>query len=65
MADEVMEEAMPPPAVVMVVGIMEAEDTVEGTMLIQSMFHHLCITLPIHIQRQGSILSFPCISVSQ
>ena len=64
-----MEEAMPPPAVVMVVvmvvGIMEAEDTVEGTMLIQSMFHHLCITLPIHIQRQGSILSFPCISASQ
>jgi hypothetical protein len=56
-----MEEVTPSPVVVMVVvmivGIMEAEDTtVEGTMLIQSMFHHLCITLPIHIQRQGLIL---------
>jgi len=37
----VMEEVTPPPVVVMevvvmIVGIMEAEDTVEGTMLIQS-----------------------------
>jgi len=51
--------------VVMNVGITEVEDTAEeDTMLLQSMLLHLCTTLPIHIRRQGSALSFPCISVS-